>query len=163
MKRTTGLFFLFISLFLLSGPLGCGSEDHVNIFHASFVADDVPLNYSTKVGFLHVGTSDYSISYDEDRDHPVYGENHLMITLPLDVHTDAIYNQDTRHALIYYQDAEGRTYDSRLYDSTMEIHVTSWLGPGHYGYGTFTAQLVDEHGQVAILEHGWFEGFIHNR
>jgi len=163
MQRTARLFFIIICLLVLSGPIGCGSEDHVNIFHVNFVANDVPLNYSTYIGFTHVGSDDYSISYDEDRDHPVIGENHLMITLPLDVKTDGKYNQNTRHASIFYQDAEGRTHDSRDHGATMEIHVTSWQGPGHYGYGTFTARFVDEHGYETILEHGWFEGFIHNR
>ena len=159
MKRTGWLFCLMFGVTILAG---CGGdEDHVNIFHAVFTANGNALDYTTTIGFTNIGIGGYSIAYSEDRNNPT-GKNYLQINLPANVKAGDVFTHPSASSLILYQDAQGNWHDARNNNSTMRIEVTSWQ-IGGYGKGTFTATLIDDFGNPAvIIPNGTFEGFIHN-
>ncbi len=160
MKRSGWFFSMLLGLGMLAGLIACGSDDHINIFHANFTANGEHKDFTTTLGFFDLGG--YAISYSADRNIPSPSTNYLQIDLPSNVKAGDVFTETSAGSLLLYYDAQGITYDSRNY-STMTITVTEWAGPGGYGRGTFIATLSDGFGHTAVLANGSFEGFIHNK
>jgi hypothetical protein len=165
MKRAQWLFCLLFSLAILAGAAGCGDDDHVNVFHATFTANDEHKDFTTEIGFTHFLTNSYDISYDKERHNPDGQRDYLLIDLPRNVVAGQVYDHHSSHVLLVYRDAEGNEFRSDGFDpvTNLSITVTIWEGVGGYGRGTFHAELKDVNGQnTVIIADGTFEGFIHN-
>ncbi len=140
---------------------GCGHEDHVNIFHATFTVDGVAKDFTTDIGFFQLLNS-YDIAYSQGGvQNP--NANTLQISLPTDVHT-GIYHETDGHVLVLYTDATGKHYrsDDSGGGAKLTLTVTAWPGRGGYAYGTFSATLGDNEGHAVAIANGKFEGWIVN-
>ena len=140
---------------------GCGHEDHVNIFHATFTADGVAKDFTTNVGFFQLLNS-YDIGYSQGGvQNP--NANYLQISLPTDVYA-GIYHETDSHVLLLYCDAAGKQYrsDDSGGGAKLTLTVTAWPGRGSYAHGTFSATLGDNERHTVVIANGAFEGWIIN-
>jgi hypothetical protein len=143
---------------LLAGP-GCGTEDHENVFHATFLADGAARDFTAQLGFFQV--VGYGITYAQPGSTPA--ANLLAIDLPASVAPGLVCTTGVSGCALVYLDAAGRRFAGGSSGSTYRLTVTEWPGMGGYARGTFEASLVADGGDAAVvITAGRFEGFIHN-
>jgi hypothetical protein len=147
------------ALVLVLPILGCGDEEHVNIFHAVFSADGVSKDFKTQVGFTSC-PSTHCISYLQVQSDDFH--NVLMLYLPTQVAANQEYTEASEHCFLTYIDVSGKYFDTRNTGSTLYVKVTEWAGPGGYAKGVFNAVAENDLGTEEVnLTSGTFEGFIH--
>jgi hypothetical protein len=132
---------------LLAGP-GCGTEDHVNVFHATFLADGAARDFTTRLGFVNLGG--YGITCAQPGS--ASAANLLDLEVPASVVPGQVCAAGVPGCGLVYLDEAGRRFGGTSSGSTYRLTVTEWPGMGGYARGTFEASLVADGGGVLHVE-----------